>query len=349
MINWHSLVIPPDATIRRALEAIDSGTAQFALVATADYHLLGVVTDGDIRRALLKSIPLDQPVSTIMNRQPKILRQGESRDTALAIMRTHILRHVPVLDASGRIIGLETLSEFVSPEWKDNLIVLMAGGLGSRLRPLTHDKPKPLLEVGGQPILETIVRHFVNLGFRRFCISVNYRAEQIVEHFGDGHRFGAEITYLHETEQLGTAGSLSLLPERPDLPFLVMNGDILTNLDFLNVVNFHVEHNSIATMCVREHEFQVPYGVVESTGGRFTSIAEKPVYRFMVSAGIYVLNPAVLDSIDSGTSLNMPDLFERVRGKTEQVYTYKIQEYWLDIGKAEDFVRANEEFSRVFG
>lgn len=349
MINWPSLVIPPDATIHRALEVIDSGTAQFALVATRDNHLIGVVTDGDIRRALLKSVALDEMVSAIMNREPKVLREGESRDTALAIMRTYLLRHVPVVDASGRIVGLETLSEFVSPEWKENLIVLMAGGLGSRLRPLTHDKPKPLLEVGGQPILETILRHFVNLGFRRFCISVNYRADQIVDHFGDGHRFGAEITYLHETAQLGTAGSLSLLPERPTLPFLVMNGDILTNLDFLRVVNFHTDHDAIATMCVREHEYHIPYGVVESNGNRFINISEKPIHRFMVSAGIYVLNPEVLDSLTPGEALNMPDLFERVHKTSDRIMTYPIQEYWLDIGKTEDFVRANEEFNRVFG
>jgi dTDP-glucose pyrophosphorylase len=349
MINWLSLTLPPNATIRRALEVIDTGTAQFALVTTSDNHLLGVVTDGDVRRALLRSVSLDQPVSTIMNLQPKVLHQGESRDTALAIMRTYALRHVPIIDDDGRIIGLETLSEFVSPEWKDNLIVLMAGGLGSRLRPLTHDKPKPLLEVGGQPILETIIRHFVNLGFRRFCISVNYRADQIVDHFGDGHRFGAEITYLHETEQLGTAGSLSLLPERPTLPFLVMNGDILTNLDFLSVVNFHRDQGAVATMCIREHEFQVPYGVVETTNSHFDSITEKPIYRFMVSAGIYVLNPEVLDSLAPGATLNMPDLFDRVRKTSDKIFTYQIQEYWLDIGKAEDFARANEEFSRVFG
>ncbi|MBC7905481.1 MAG: nucleotidyltransferase family protein [Rhodospirillaceae bacterium] len=349
MINWRSILVPPTVTIRHAAEIIDQGGAQITIVVDEDQRLLGVVTDGDLRRAILHSLSLDLPVTEIMNRDPKVVDCGADRETVLALMQKYVLRHVPSVDHERRVVGLETLNDLLVRETHDNWIVLMAGGLGSRLRPLTHEKPKPLLDVGGQPILETIIQHFVAQGFSRFFISVNYMADKIINHFGDGRRFGAEIQYLREQDQLGTAGALSLLPARPEKPFLVMNGDILTNVKFTELLRFHKEQESMATMCVREHDFQVPYGVVKCEGNKFFAVAEKPVHRFFINAGIYALSPEILDHLRPSETLNMTDLFDSMTRENGKVHVYPIREYWLDIGKAEDFARANEEFSTVFG
>lgn len=348
MINWQHLIVHPTATVQDAVQVIDRGGVQFALVADDNFRLMGVVTDGDVRRAFLKGISLQSPVAEVMNRNPKALPVDAGHDAALALMRTHVLRHVPLIDKDGRIVGLDSLSEFIGSTWRENPVVLMAGGLGQRLHPITIDTPKPLLHVGGQPILETIIRNFVGQSFRKFYVSVNYRAEQIKAHFGDGSQFGAEIQYVHEPEPLGTAGSLSLLPDKPDKPAIVMNSDILTNADFSKLLNFHLDEASDATMCVREYDLQVPYGVVKSDGHRFMGVTEKPVQRFFVNAGIYALSPKAIGMIAHGEALNMTDLFERVRQKTAKTSVYPIREYWLDIGRSEDFDRAKSEFTQIF-
>lgn len=348
MINWHHLIVQSTATVEDAVQVIDRGSVQFALVTDENFRLMGVVTDGDIRRAFLKGISLKSPITEVMNRNPKALAADAGHDAALALMRTHSLRHIPLIDKDGRIVGLDALSEFIASTWRENAVVLMAGGLGQRLHPMTIDTPKPLLHVGGQPILETIIRNFVGQSFRRFYMSVNYKADQIKAYFGDGSQFGAEIQYVHEPEPLGTAGSLSLLPDKPDKPLIVMNSDILTNADFSKLLNFHLDETSEATMCVREYDLQVPYGVVRSDGHRFLGVTEKPIQRFFVNAGIYMLSPAAIDMIDEGERLNMTDLFERVRQRIGRTSVYPIREYWLDIGRSEDFDRAKTEFTQIF-
>ncbi len=348
MIDWKTIVVAPSATVQDAIRVIDRGGVQFALVTDEAFRLLGVVTDGDVRRGLLRSVTLDAPASEIMSRNPKTLAAGSNHDMALALMRTHGLRHVPLVDAGGHVIGLEAMSEFIGSTWRDNPVVLMAGGRGQRLHPMTVDTPKPLLHVGGQPILETIIRNFVGQSFRTFYLSVNYKAEQIQAYFGDGTKFGADIRYIEETEPLGTAGSLSLLPVRPERPVLVMNGDILTNTDFSKLLAFHLEESCDATMCVREYDFQVPYGVVKSDGHDFIGVSEKPVQRFFVNAGIYVLSPRAVGMIQRSETLNMTDLFERVRQQSGRACVYPIREYWLDIGRTEDFDRAKTDFTEIF-
>ncbi len=348
MKDWKSTLIAPDASLREAIQTIDNGSLQIALVVDSERRLLGTVTDGDLRRAILRGFGLDQPVQAIMNKRPTVARAEHDMAQVLADMRRKQIHRVPVVDDSGRVIGVELLEELIRPAERDNWVVLMAGGLGSRLRPLTDDRPKPMLRVGNKPLLETIIENFVEQGFHRFFISVNYMAEMIKDHFADGSRWGAPIQYLEEDRKLGTAGALSLLPKSPSAPFLVMNGDLLTKVDFRHLLDFHHEHRAQATMCVREYDFQVPYGVVRLDGQRIAGIDEKPVHRFFVNAGIYVLEPEALHRVPRDTFFDMPSLFEKLIADGRDTAAFPIREYWLDIGQLADYDRANGEFSGVF-
>jgi len=267
----------------------------------------------------------------------------------LAVMKLKRLNHIPVLDDDGRIIYVETLQGLVKKNDKDNAVVLMAGGMGTRLRPLTNECPKPLLQVGGKPVLETILDNFMEYGFKHFYLSVNYKADMIREYFGDGARWGVEIEYIHEDKRLGTAGALSLLPDIPDKPLLVMNGDLLTKVNFQQLIDFHSVNQAQATMCVREYNFQVPYGVVKMNNHRLTGIDEKPVERFFVNAGIYVLEPKTIKLIPKGEFFDMPSLFQKIIAENGETTAFPIREYWMDIGQMNDYEQANIEFNEVFG
>ncbi len=349
MIRWQKARIVPDRSIRETIQTIDEGAIRIALVVDSENHLLGTVTDGDIRRGILRGVALEEPVTRVMNPQPTTARADESRDVILERMKQTRLHQIPVVDGQGCLVTVEILDELLQTRQRDNWVMLMAGGLGSRLRPLTDECPKPLLKVGSKPLLEIILENFLEYGFRKFYISVNYKAEMVKEHFGDGSRWGIEIRYIHEDQRLGTAGALSLLPERPALPLIVMNGDLLTKVNFQHLLDFHAEHRARATMCVREYDFQVPYGVVRIDHHRVLGIDEKPVQRFFVNAGIYVLEPEVLDLIPSATYFDMPELFTRLIGQNHETAVFPIREYWLDIGHMEDFARANGDFPEVFG
>ncbi len=349
MIRWQKARIAPDRSIRETIQTIDEGAIRIALVVDGENRLLGTVTDGDIRRGILRGISLEEAVTRVMNSQPTIARADEGRDTILERMKQTRLHQIPVVDGYGRLVTVEILDELLQARHRDNWVMLMAGGLGSRLRPLTDECPKPLLKVGSKPLLEIILENFLEYGFRKFYISVNYKAEMVKEHFGDGSRWGIEIRYVHEDRRLGTAGALSLLPERSTLPLIVMNGDLLTKVNFQHLLDFHAEHRARATMCVREYDFQVPYGVVRIDHHRVLGIDEKPVQRFFVNAGIYVLEPEVLGLIPSATYFDMPELFTRLIGQNHETAVFPIREYWLDIGHMEDFARANGDFPEVFG
>ncbi len=310
MKDWKKILVVPSASIEEAIRVIDAGAMQIALVVNENHHLLGTVTDGDVRGGILKGLPLSAPVQQIMNPDPTTARFDESKEAILALMKRKKLHQIPVIDEKGEVVGVEILDELIQPQVRDNWVVLMAGGLGSRLRPLTDDCPKPLLKVGSKPIMETILDNFIEYGYRRFFLSVNYKAEMIQDYFGDGSKWGVEIRYLHEKERMGTAGALGLLPEKPLQPILVMNGDLLTKVNFQHLLNFHQEHQAKATMCVREYEYQVPYGVVKIDHQRLVGIEEKPVQHYFVSAGIYVLEPEVLELIPSNAFFDMPTLFQ---------------------------------------
>lgn len=345
MKDWKQVLIGPDMTLRVALERIDDSGIQLAVVVDTHGRLLGLLSDGDVRRALLRGGDLSISVASVMNPNPVVADQMLSRQEMLAIMRRKVLHHIPILDADRIVTGLATLDELAGIVRHSNWIILMAGGLGSRLRPLTENCPKPMLKVGGKPILENILEAFVEQGFCNFYISVNYMAETIMEYFGDGSRWGVTIQYLREDKRLGTAGALSLLPSLPNEPFFVMNGDLLTKIQFEAMLQFHKEHQASATMAVREYDFQVPYGVVRLDGARIEGIEEKPVHKFFVSAGVYVLSPDVMEHVGPDQYLDMPNLFDKCSSTGKFSAAFPLREYWLDIGRIEEFERAQVEWA----
>lgn len=350
MDEWEKCLVTPDKSIRQAMEDMGRSRQQIILVVDAERRLLGSVTEGDFRRGILKGVTLDQPVSALMKADPVTTTPGSDVHDRIALMRRHSIRHIPVVDGAGRVVGLvrpEGIIEAEHPE-RDNWTVLMAGGQGRRLRPLTESTPKPLLEVGGRPIMETVIGHLIDHGFRRFYVAVNYKAEKVKECLGDGSRFGAEIRYIEETTPLGTAGALGLIRERPESPLLVVNADVLTKHNFSSFLSHHREMKGDATMCVRGYDVQIPFGVVRVNEFDVVDIVEKPIEQFMVNAGIYVIEPGVLDRIPKNVAIDMPDVLCGIVRDGGKVVAYPIQEYWVDIGRLEDFNRAIREFDENF-
>ncbi len=348
MKHWQDALIGPDTTLRDALAAIDRASCGIALVVDSERRLLGTLSDGDARRALLAGVGMSDRATRAMHASPASVRQGASRHSILGTMRRLGLHQMPLIDAQGVVVGLETIDDYLATPDRDQWVVIMAGGLGRRLEELTRDTPKPMLKVGSRPLLETIVRNYADQGFRRFYFAVNYKAEQIESHFSDGTQLGVQIHYLRERERLGTAGALSLLPELPTQPILVTNGDLLTKEDYAHMVDRHVETGADATMAVRDYEMQVPFGVVRERDGRIEAIEEKPVQRFVVSAGMYVLSPSVLELVPAGRYLDMPTLFESVVARGLRSRCHHVDGYWLDIGRLPDYERANLDFPEVF-
>lgn len=341
-------LVGPDTKITRALEILEVSTSKIVLVADESRRLLGTVTDGDVRRGILRGIALDQPVSEVMNRKPMTVPLSEADLHIKQLMQRGGYKQVPIVDAAGRVVDVKLLKDMLEvPVW-DNLVVLMAGGFGTRLRPLTQSAAKPMLQVGDRPILETILDTFLSLGFHRFVMTLHYRAEDIIEYFGDGRERGAEIHYVRESEPMGTAGALRQLPLEPKEPLIVMNGDILTNVNFVQLLEFHNEHEACATMCVRDYDLQVPYGVVEVEGHEFAGIVEKPIQRFFVNAGIYALEPEALKAIRPTGHFDMPELYEALLSEGKRVSVFPIREYWVDIGEHTDLDKAKNDFARVF-
>jgi len=341
-------LIRPEQSIRAALQTINDSALQIALVVDDKMKLLGTVTDGDVRRGILRGLSLEHPVKDVMNSNPVVVTDDKSQEDIIALMRHKKLRHIPVVDKYGRLVELFMLEELMYPSVKENPVIIMVGGMGTRLRPLTETIPKPMLDVGGKPLLETIIRNVSQYGFRNFYLAVNYKKEMIMDYFGDGERFGVNINYLEEERPLGTAGALSLLPQKPTQPFIVMNGDLLTKVHFAQLLDFHLEHQAIATMCVRGYEYQVPYGVVKFENYRFQSIEEKPVHRYFVNAGIYVLDPLALEWIPAQSFVDMPDLFQTLATTSHYVAVFPVREYWLDIGRMDDYMRAQEEYGGIY-
>jgi dTDP-glucose pyrophosphorylase len=345
MKNWQDIVVTPATPLREAIACLDRGGLQLVLVVDDGGRLAGVLSDGDIRRAVLRNVDLASQTRDVMSRNPTTAIVSSTGPELLALMRTKVLRHLPLIDHHHQVVGLATLESLLKGVERPNSVVLMAGGLGSRLMPLTESCPKPMLAVGGKPILETILECFFEQGFRKFYFSVNYLAHRFVEHFGDGSRWGVEITYLHENKRLGTAGALSLLPLKPLEPLIVMNGDLLTRVRFDKMIDFHLEHEAAATMAVREYDLQVPYGVVKLDGHRILALEEKPIQRFFVNGGIYVLSPDALTHIPPDSFFDMPTLFTQLKQQGETTAAYPLREYWLDIGRMEEFERAQREWS----
>jgi dTDP-glucose pyrophosphorylase/predicted transcriptional regulator len=342
----NEISVASNTSVMEAMRIIEQGGAQIALVVDEHKRLLGTVTDGDIRRALLDGASLEAPVERLMNHQFRFVRNYNDKAEALMMMRQELLRQVPVLDEQGRVVQLLLLQEMLSPPQQTEIIVIMAGGKGSRLRPHTEHCPKPMLPVGSQPILEILLDQCIASGFHTFYFSVNYLKEQIIDYFGDGSRWGVSINYLVETQPLGTAGSLQLLPDSLKSPFLVLNGDVLTHLDLCQLLNFHREHEAQATLCVRQHELTVPFGVVKTNGVELASFEEKPTYRHLVNAGVYVIDPQLLSLLPPHEFTDMPSLLQAGQQAGHKVAVCPIHEYWIDIGRPESLNSARQNWGK---
>ncbi|WP_426039851.1 nucleotidyltransferase family protein [Brevundimonas sp. DC300-4] len=340
-------LLGPDAPLLDAIARLDAVRRKLIVVVDEDRRLLGSVTDGDIRRGLLRRLPMDAPIREVMNTAPVSLQIDGSDIVALQRLEERGVTLAPLLDRAGRVVGLypDTVG---TPRPRDNLVVIMAGGRGVRLAPLTQTCPKPMLKVAGRPLLETIIERLRAQGFGRFRLAVNYLAEMIEDHFGDGASMGVEIEYLREDHPRGTAGALSLVRDPVTSPMLVMNGDVLTRMAFGGLIDFHEEHGARATLCLREHQFQAPHGVAEVDGVRMTALREKPTFRWLANAGVYCLEGSVLSRIPAQGPYDMPELLAGLASDGEMVGAYPIHEYWLDIGRPPDFESAQTDFGAVF-
>lgn len=339
----NAISLSQKSSIIEALRLLDLNGLRIVLVVDDSGLLLGSVTDGDVRRGLLNGKDLYALVETIMNKQPYYLNKEEYEPKqSLKLMKEKSLLALPIVQ-DGKLIDVVTIADLLQRKKKDNPVFIMAGGFGTRLKPLTDHCPKPMLPVGGRPLLETIILSLKAQGFYKFYISTHYLPEKIQEHFGDGNKHGIEIEYVHEDEPLGTGGALSLLPkEKIDTSFIVINGDVLTNMDFEKLLTFHEKHHATATMCVREFQYQLPYGVVISKDNVIEKMIEKPSYHFDVNTGIYVISPQVLKEVES-EFIGMPSILEKCIEKEQVVMSYQIHEYWLDIGQMDDYNRAQRD------
>lgn len=306
--------------------------------------LLGTVTDGDIRRAIIHDIKLTESVAKIMNISPLTASHNCDKKKLLEVMTERAMIIVPIVDEANRVTGLFDIHHLLNREkHRSNPVVIMAGGLGSRLSELTKDIPKPMLKVGNTPLLEHAINHLSEFGFKNIYLAVNYKAGVIKEHFGNGKKWNISIEYLHEEQKLGTAGALSLLPEISEEPFLVLNGDLLTNVDFDSLLKFHTDHEAFATMCVSRYEIQVPYGVAQFQGHRLLGVEEKPIQQFFINAGIYVFDPAVLKLVPKNQYFDITSLFDLIQKNQMEAAVFPIREQWIDIGQIEDFKRAQRQ------
>ena len=339
--RWKKALVPVESTIRQAIANLDQSTMQIALVTSEDGVLIGTITDGDIRRGLLKGLDLDSPIDSIINYAPLVVPSHMERDTALQIMQVNRVRQLPVVDEEKRVVDLYLLKELLQPARRSNLMVIMAGGKGTRLRPYTENCPKPLLTVGDKPMLEHIIERAKSEGFENFILTTHYLAYMIEDYFKDGSPWQINIQYIREDSPLGTAGALSLLSPAPLEPFVVTNGDVLTDVRYGELLDFHVRHKAVGTMAVRLHEWQYPYGVVHTDGVNIIEFEEKPIYRAHVNAGVYVMDPHALRLLKEGEYHDMPTLFQQLQNSGERVIAYPMHEPWIDVGSPSDFEKAS--------
>ena len=347
MINVEKIKISIDTTIKQALKIISDGAIQIAIVVNKKGKLLGTLTDGDIRGGLLKGLNINSSINSIIFKKPIVAKKNDTKEKLLKIALSKRIYQIPVVDNNYKVIGIHVLDQLIRSKNKLNKVFIMAGGRGVRLRPLTKNIPKPMLKVGNKPILQILVEKFRESGYENFVICVNYKSKIIIDYFGDGTKFGVKIEYIKEKKQMGTAGALSLLKNRPKEPFFVINGDLLTNLDFEKMLNFHYEHKSNATMCISEYNIECPYGEVKINQENITSINEKPLHKFYVNAGIYILDPKLLNLIPK-KFYNMTSLFQKIIAKKQKTISFPLGEYWIDIGSFNDYQRAKLEYDKKF-
>jgi len=343
--KFISNFINVSCTLDEVIEKINNNKQKILFVIDDNYKLLGSITDGDIRRSLLKK---DNSInaSTIMNANPIFALEGTDNEELGILYSSKGIKHIPILDKENRITDVQVLEDSSRRNYK-NSVFLLAGGFGKRLYPLTKKVPKPLLNIGSKPILEKIIRKLISHGFSRFFISLHYKSNMIIDHLGDGSQWGIKIHYIIEEEPLGTAGSLTLIDRELKHPLIVMNADLLTTFDFESFLEFHNSNNVSASMCVRQYQFNVPFGVVHSNNEQVIRIEEKPVNNFLINAGIYLINPDVISNMTRGKYMDMPDLIQDLINNGKKVSSFPIYEYWLDIGTKDQYQIAidNEKMS----
>jgi dTDP-glucose pyrophosphorylase len=338
-----ALLVAPSASVREALETITKNSRQAVMVVDEGGRLVGIVTDGDIRRGLLRGVALDGRVADLMNRRPLTTPIGTARAEALALMQQRSLRHLPVVDAVGRLVDVMLFEELLRPVPVPNAAVVMAGGDGRRMRGVSEDVPKPLLRVGGKPLLEILIERLRAAGISQFFVTVRHKSELIEKHFGDGSRLGVRIRYVREEEPLGTAGALARLPESLAVPFVLVNGDILTKCDFLGMLDFHRRRRADLTVGAVPYALEVPYGVLRVDGEQLVAVDEKPRLDFLINAGVYVVEPAVVSLIPRERAFNATELVPLLKRHGRTVVAFPIREYWLDVGRDGDFHQANRD------
>ncbi|HEY3432216.1 MAG TPA: nucleotidyltransferase family protein [Rhodocyclaceae bacterium] len=345
---WKATLLADTATVGEAIRNLEDSQQQIVLVLATDGSLAGTITDGDIRRGLLRGFDLSSSIGGLIHRNPLVVPPDLDLEFAIRIMQANDIRQIPVVNDQRMVVGLHTMKMKHAPALKPNVMVIMAGGQGKRLRPYTENCPKPMLLVAGKPMLEHIIERAISENFRRFIISTHYLGHMIEEYFGDGSRFDVDICYLREEAPLGTAGALGLMDPRPELPILVTNGDVLCDISYGDLLDFHNRHKAMATMAVRIHEWQHPFGVVNIDGVDIVGFEEKPISRSHINAGVYVLMPEALDEMVAGDYCDMPTLFALLQDKGARTIAYPMHEPWLDVGRADDLVhaRANLEAAK---
>lgn len=339
---WRKIAVSNDSIIRVALELLSRHALRIVLVVDSVDNLIGVVTDGDIRRGLLAGHSLDDKITLVMNDRPIVAKAGTKRKDLLELMNKSNLLVIPLLEER-KVVGIETIHGFSLKQNKfDNPVLIMAGGFGSRLKPLTNDCPKPMLKVGDYPLLHILIKQLKSFGFWNLFISVHYMPNCIIDYFGDGSDLGVKINYLHEERPLGTGGALSLLDKYDigELPVLVINGDILTTINLSHLLEFHYDNKSDATLCVRDYEYQIPYGIVEGDGNTVKSFEEKPKKYYRVNAGIYVISYSLIKAVPQDIYIDLPTVIEKRIGSGQKITMYPFSDYWLDIGGMDDFRKA---------
>jgi dTDP-glucose pyrophosphorylase len=338
---WRQAVLPANATIGQVIRNLNQIAIKIVMVTNEEGGLEGTISDGDIRRALLKGLDLNSPITSVIHRNALVVPQELERELVMQLMVANKIQQIPVVDAKHHVVGLHLWDEITTPLARPNVMVIMAGGMGTRLRPHTENCPKPLLAVAGKPMLEHIIDRAKLDGFSRFVLAIHYLGHMIEAHFGDGERLGVQIEYLREESPLGTAGALGLLTPLPDAPFVVTNGDVITDIRYGELLDFHIRHAAAATMAVRVHEWQHPFGVVQMRGVEIVGFEEKPITRSHINAGVYALEPAALSILAADTHCDMPTLFERLQAKAQRTVAYPMHEPWLDVGRPDDLLAAN--------
>ena len=339
---WQRAMLPDSSTIGQAIGNLDQMAIKIVLIVNASGVLQGTISDGDIRRGLLKGLDLSSPITNVIHRNALVVSPDMSRDIVMKLMVANKIQQVPVVDEQRRVVGLHRWDEITTPPSRPNLMVIMAGGMGTRLRPHTENCPKPLLAVAGKPMLEHIIDRAKLEGFSHFVIAVHYLGHMIEEYFGNGERVGVQINYLREQSPLGTAGALVLLNPLPEAPFVVTNGDVITDIRYGELLDFHVRHAAAATMAVRLHEWQHPFGVVQMQGVEIIGFDEKPIARSHINAGVYALDPTALGELTRDARCDMPTLFARLQAKSQRTVAYPMHEPWLDVGRPDDLAAANK-------